>query len=87
MTSNPILRHEESSKTVHICAWCDDKGILTKEYRYQGYYTTHGACKFHFEQVIKETNEFYEKNGFNVLDINSNADPTASMQYDTRIPI
>ena len=39
-----------------------------------------------WEQNLKAI-RFYEKNGFNVLDINSNADPTASMQYDTRIPI
>lgn len=87
MTSNPVLRHEESTKTIHICAWCDDKGILTKEYREQGYYTTHGACKFHFEQVIDETIKFYEKNGFSIGNDDIHADVSSGVQHDPKLPI
>lgn len=85
--TDPILRHDEPTKTVHICAWCDNKGLLTKAYREMGYFTSHGACKFHFEKVMEETIQFYEKNGFKIANDDLHADSSASMQYDTKFII
>lgn len=61
---NPILDENKNTKWVAICAWCDIDKSITKKYKNDGYNTTHGICKPHYEEAIKETIEYYEKNGF-----------------------
>lgn len=63
---NMILNENADTKWVEICAWCDMDKVVTKRYICEGYTASHGICVHHREEVIKETIEFYEKNGFGI---------------------
>lgn len=61
-----ILNENKVTKFVELCAWCDADKVVTKRYKEDGYQTSHGICKQHCDEVIKETMEIYEKNGFSI---------------------
>jgi hypothetical protein len=63
---DPILNENKVTKFVELCAWCDSDKIITKQFKDDGYRTSHGICKNHFNEVIQETMKFYEKNGFSI---------------------
>lgn len=40
-----IIKKDVLKKTVMICAWCDDKEALDKEYEGKGYNLSHWQCE------------------------------------------
>lgn len=64
----PILNEHISTNTAEICAWCDADRSITKKYLERKWKTTHGVCKQHANEILDETIEYYEKNGFSVSD-------------------
>lgn len=62
----PILNENNVTKWIDICAWCDVDKSITKKYMCEGYRTSHGICEKHKDEAIKETIEYYEKNGFDI---------------------
>jgi hypothetical protein len=77
----PILNEKNvTTDFIQICAWCDADNKNTNEYRAYGFKASHGICKGHFEEVLKETKEIYEKNGFIVDDDGLRINPSASVQ-------
>ena len=67
----PILNENMVTKFVELCAWCDADKAITKKYIADGYKASHGICEQHKDEVIKETIEFYEKNGLTVANNDS----------------
>lgn len=62
----PILSENDVTKFAELCAWCDHDKIITRDYNNKGYKTTHGICKKHCDEVIKEYIKDYEKTGFKI---------------------
>lgn len=63
---NLILSENADTKWIELCAWCDENKIVTDKYICKGYKASHGICTKHRDEVLKETIEFYEKNGFGI---------------------
>lgn len=70
----PILKQDEKEKEVHICAWCDDTGALTRTYKNFDYFTTLGVCKGHTEDFVNDFKKSYGTQ--DVISNDSNARPT-----------
>lgn len=64
----PILSENNVTKVAEICAWCDSKKIITQNYYNNGWKASHGVCHKHRDEILKETIEYYEKNGFSFSD-------------------
>ena len=69
-----ILDDIGSEKFISICAWCDADKVVTKRYICDGYRTSHGICKDHRDEVLKEYMEHYEKNGFKITNDDDDTD-------------
>ena len=48
----PILSKNEVTRWIEICAWCDDKKIITDEYLKNKWIASHGICKAHRDEVL-----------------------------------
>jgi hypothetical protein len=63
----PIIKQDEDSKFINICAWCDPDKKLTDKLETKGWRVSHGMCKKHYEEemghlppIIKEA--IYDNN-------------------------
>ena len=76
----PILNENNVTKFAELCAWCDSNKTITKEYYQNGWKVSHGICIQHKDEVLNETIEYYEKNGFSISDDDI-------VPYSDRMPI
>jgi hypothetical protein len=76
-----ILGQNDVTNRVQICAWCDTDKSVTKEYIAYGYKASHGICKLHCDEIIKETIECYEKQG-SVIDVDFTANNDGGVQHN-----
>jgi hypothetical protein len=76
-----IISENNVTKWIEICAWCDADKKVTDSYTCRGYKASHGICIQHRDEVMKETIEYYEKNGFSIGD--DDASKSDGLQHDS----
>jgi hypothetical protein len=57
----PLKKVDHENKIVALCAWCKESEELSKKYQKMGYMATHGVCKKHVEELLKEVKSQKER--------------------------
>jgi hypothetical protein len=79
----PILNENNVTKFVQLCAWCDGCKTVTREYIDKGWTASHGICKAHKDEVLKQYKKDYEEQGYVMGNDGIWIDPVDRMQHNS----